>query len=50
METLVPSALLKQLKSGQFDPVYLILGADEHEKDEIVDAFEAVIELSLIHI
>jgi len=47
VETLVPSALLKQLKSGQLDPVYLILGADEHEKDEIVDAFEAVIEEEL---
>jgi len=44
---LVPSALLKQLKSGQLDPVYLILGADEYEKDEIVDAFEAVVEEDL---
>ncbi len=47
MGELAPSVLLKQLKSGQFDPVYLILGADEYEKDEIVDAFEAVVEEEL---
>ena len=47
MNVLVPSAVLKQIKSGQLNPVYLILGADEYEKDEIVDAFEAVVEEDL---
>lgn len=47
MGTLVPSALRKHINSGQLDPVYLVLGADEYEKDEIVDTFESVVEEEL---
>ena len=47
MGTLAPSALRKHINSGQLDPVYLVLGADEYEKDEIVDAFESVVEEEL---
>ena len=47
MGTLTPSALRQQIHSGQLESVYLVLGADEHEKDEISDTFESAVEEDL---
>ncbi len=47
MGTLAPSALAKHINSGQLDPVYLVLGADEYEKDEIAGIFESAVEEEL---
>ena len=47
MGALAPSTLRKHIDRGELDPVYLVLGADEHEKDEIVDIFESIVEEEL---
>ena len=47
MGGLAPSALRKQIDSGQLDPVYLVRGTDEYEKDEIVETFESAVEEEL---
>ena len=47
MGGLAPSALRKHIDSGQLDPVYLVRGTDEYEKDEIVETFESVVEEEL---
>ncbi len=47
MGALAPSALRRHIDSGQLAPVYLVLGSDEHEKDEIADTFESVVEEEL---
>lgn len=47
MDALAPSALRKHIDSGKLDPVYLVLGTDEYEKDEIVETFESVVEEEL---
>jgi DNA polymerase-3 subunit delta len=41
---LTPSALKKQIASGHLGPLYLIVGEDETEKDELAKAFEEVID------
>ena len=47
MGGLAPSALRNQIDSGQLDPVYLVRGTDEYEKDEIVETFESAVEEEL---
>ena len=47
MAKLTPSALRQQITTGQLDPVYLVLGADEHEKGELADEFEEAVEEEL---
>lgn len=39
-----PAAVHTQIASGTIDPLYLILGDDEHEKAELAAEFEEVIE------
>jgi len=44
---LSPAALRKQIATGQLDPIYLIFGADDFMKNELIDEFEAVVEPEL---
>jgi DNA polymerase-3 subunit delta len=44
---LAPSAFLRQIKSGRIDPVYLLLGADEGAKTELVNALAGLVEEGL---
>ena len=47
MSTLTPAALRKQITAGALDPVYLVLGDDEHEKAELATECEEVVEEGL---
>jgi DNA polymerase-3 subunit delta len=47
MKTVTPAQVLAQIESGELDAVYLVLGDDEHEKAEVADAFERVIDEGL---
>ncbi len=47
MSTLTPAALRKQITAGALDPVYLVLGDDEHEKAELATEFEDIVDEGL---
>ena len=47
MGTLTPAALRKQITSGSLDPVYLVLGDDEHEIAEVANEFEEIVDEDL---
>ncbi len=43
MPALTKEALEAQLAAGEFQPVYLVVGDDEHDKDDIARAFQAAV-------
>lgn len=47
MSRLTPSAVHQQIVSGHLDPVYLILGDDEHQKIELASEFEEAVDEGL---
>ena len=47
MRACTPTSLLKQIASGTLAPVYLLLGDDEYEKDELAAEFERVVDEGL---
>lgn len=47
MSTLTPATLRRQITTGALDPVYLVLGDDEHEKAELANEFEDVVDEGL---
>jgi DNA polymerase-3 subunit delta len=44
---LTPAAVLKQIESGQADPIYLLLGEDEIEKSGLATDFAALVDEGL---
>ncbi len=44
MGVLTPAALRTRIASGELDPVYLLLGDDEHEKGTLADALAGTID------
>ena len=47
MAQITPGATLERIAAGELDPVYLVLGDDEEEMAELVDAFERVVDEGL---
>jgi DNA polymerase-3 subunit delta len=47
MPTSTPSAVRKQIKAGQTDPLYLLIGEDEEEKSNLAADFQNAIEVDL---
>lgn len=47
MPLLTPAAVRKQIRAGQVDPVYLMVGADEAEKNELVGELSGLVEAEL---
>ena len=47
MGTLTPAACRKQIASSSLDPVYLVLGEDDHAKDEVANDFEEIVDEDL---
>src|SRR5262245_54623350 len=47
MSLATPSAVRKQIKAGETDPVYLLLGADDIEKSALAAEFADVVEEGL---
>ena len=43
MPALTKDALLAQIAAGDLQPIYLVVGDDEYEKDEIAKAFQAAV-------
>ena len=43
MATVTRDALLAQIAAGDLQPIYLVVGDDEYEKDEIAKAFQAAV-------
>ena len=43
MAALTQDALLAQIAAGDLQPIYLVVGDDEYEKDEIAKAFQAAV-------
>ena len=47
MPTSTPAAVRKQIKAGQTDPLYLLIGEDEEEKSNLAADFQNAIEVDL---
>ena len=47
MSTSTLAAVRKQIKAGQTDPLYLLIGDDEEEKSKLAADFQDVIEVDL---
>jgi DNA polymerase-3 subunit delta len=47
MPTSTPAAVRKQIKAGQTDPLYLLIGDDEEEKSNLAADFQNAIEVDL---
>ncbi len=47
MATSTPDALRRRIAAGQLDSVYLVLGDDERQKDEVAAAFEETVDEGL---
>ena len=47
MPTSTPAAVRKQIKAGQTDPLYLLIGDDEEEKSNLAAEFQDAIEVDL---
>ena len=47
MPTSTPAAVRKQIKAGQTDPLYLLIGEDEEEKSNLAAEFQDAIEVDL---
>ncbi|SVD52501.1 uncharacterized protein METZ01_LOCUS405355, partial [marine metagenome] len=47
MSTPTPADVRKQIKAGQTDPLYLLIGEDEEEKSNLAAEFQNAIEVDL---
>ena len=43
-----PADVRKQIKAGQTDPLYLLIGEDEEEKSNLAAEFQDAIEVDLL--